>query len=68
MGIGDPATPVDSDVEINSPTPLTGNDQQKRQGDRLTVIERAGKEEIFRQIKWLYDNLPGGPYTYPPPP
>lgn len=67
MGIGDPATPVDSTTEVNNPTPRAVIDQQKRIGDRLTVLERKGSAELFRQIEWLYDNASGGPYPYPPP-
>lgn len=68
MGIGDPAIPVSSAEEINSPIPQDETNQQKRLDIRLTVVERADTNtEQDRQIKWLYDNLPGGPYPYPPP-
>lgn len=67
MGIGDPATPVASVTELNNPVPQVVADQQKTTDKRLIVLERAGNSELVRQIKWLYDNLPGGPYPYPPP-
>lgn len=67
MGIGDPAIPVDSDTPVNNPTPQAVVDTQNRIDNRLKVLERTGDAELFRQIKWLYDNLPGGPYPYPPP-
>lgn len=50
MGIGVPATPVDSDVEISRPTPQAVIDQQKNQGDRLTVLERYGARGLAALI------------------
>lgn len=67
MGIGDPATPVASTTGANNPTPQAVVDQQKTIDERLKVLERTSSAELVRQIRWLYDNLPGGPYPYPPP-
>lgn len=67
MGIGDVPLPVGSGVEPNNPVPPTGVDARNRIDDRLRVLERAGFVEVLRQIEWLYENLPGGPYPYPPP-
>lgn len=67
MGIGDPPLPVDSDTEVNNPVPRSGDDSHNKVDDRLTVLERSANTELVRQIRWLYDNLPGGPYPYPPP-
>lgn len=69
MGIGDPAVPVAGETLLNNPVPQAVSDLQKGTDKRLIVLERAGtgSDELVRQIKWLYDNLPGGPYTYPPP-
>lgn len=67
MGLGDPPTPVGSDVPANNPVPSQGTDAHDRVDDRLTVLERSANTEVIRQIRWLYDNLPGGPYPYPPP-
>lgn len=67
MPIGTPADPVASDVELNNPVPKAVIDTQKGIDSRLTVLERSGNAELVRQIRWLYDNLPGGPYPYPPP-
>lgn len=50
MGIGDPATPVDSDTEINQPTPRAVIDRQKNQGDRLTTLERAANTGLAALI------------------
>lgn len=67
MGIGDAPLPVASDTEINNPVPQVTVDTTKKLDTRLTVLERSGNAELVRQIRWLYDNLPGGPYPYPPP-
>lgn len=69
MPIGQPAIPVPSDSPLNNPVTQAVVDEQKSIEGRLTVLERAGDTttEMLRQIKWLYDNLPGGPFTYPPP-
>lgn len=67
MGIGDAPLPVASDVEINNPVPQVTVDKTRKLDTRLTVLERSGTAELARQIEWLYDNLPGGPYPYPPP-
>lgn len=67
MPIGVPADPVASDVELNNPVPHAVIDKQRSIDDRLTVLERTASAELVRQIRWLYDNLPGGPYPYPPP-
>lgn len=67
MGVGDLAVPVASDVEVNNPVPKAEIDEQKAINERLRVQERSGNAELVRQIRWLYENLPGGPYTYPPP-
>jgi hypothetical protein len=67
MGIGDAPLPVDSDTEINNPVPQVTVDKARKLDNRLTVLERSGNSELVRQIRWLYENLPGGPYPYPPP-
>lgn len=64
MGIGDPADPVDSDVEVNNPVPKSTLDAQKAIGDRLTVTERALITELTRQMRIIYADA-GLPY--PPP-
>ena len=64
MGIGDPATPVGSGVEINNPVTQAVIDQQKGTDRRLVVLERAGNTDLIYQVRWLYDFL-GEPY--PPP-
>lgn len=67
MGIGDLPLSVDSETGVNNPVTRTGEDGLNRTDARLTVLERAGNAELVRQIRWLYENLPGGPYPYPPP-
>ena len=67
MGVGDPPLPVASTVQVNQPVPQVTVDKTKKLDTRLTVLERTGNTELARQIFWLYDNLPGGPYPYPPP-
>ena len=67
MGIGDAPLPVASATEINNPVPQVTVDKTNKLDTRLTVLERSGNSELVRQIRWLYENLPGGPYPYPPP-
>jgi len=67
MGIGDAPLPVASATEINNPVPQVTVDKTQKLDTRLTVLERSGNSELVRQIRWLYENLPGGPYPYPPP-
>lgn len=67
MGIGDPASPVSSDVEVGNPVPKADHDTQTAINERLRVLERSGNTDLVAQIRWLYENLPGGPYPYPPP-
>lgn len=64
MGIGDPPTPVASDVEVNHPVPTTGEDGLDQVSAQLLVHQLSGNTELVRQIRFLYDTLS---LPYPPP-
>lgn len=64
MALGDPATPIDSDVELNNPAQRIALDELRATKEQIETLQRSLNTEVIRQIKHLYDLLSE---PYPPP-